>query len=142
LSTRRASEQDLYNELCAYTLQHGDPAFIHQHVVDAFAAQHATRESKPINVAFSLAGLYLHVEKGFSGRQVQRAHMQLARRKRTWPTFELPRDRGTVTVVDVMGAPAGAGRDALIDTWCASVWAAFASNRSALVDFLRPYGLA
>lgn len=33
------SEPDAYNQLRCYTLVHGDPAFIHQHVVDAFAAQ-------------------------------------------------------------------------------------------------------
>jgi hypothetical protein len=137
-----ASEHDLYDELCAYTLSRGDATFIHQHVVDAFGAQYATAESKPIGVAFSLAGLYLHVERGFTGRQVQRAHMQLSRRKRTWPRFQLPEDRGGYTVVDVMAAPPGLARDEAIDRWCVSVWSAFASSRSAVVEFLRPYGLA
>jgi len=137
-----SSVEDAYHELCAYTLQRGDAAFIHQHVVDAFAAQRATAQSKPINVAFSLAGLYLHVEKGWSGRQVQRAHMQLARRKRSWPTFVLPDDRGHLTVFDVMAVPAGEGRDERIGAWCASVWAAFAASRNAVIEFLRPYGLA
>ena len=137
-----APEEDLYHELCAYTLQRGDATFIHQHVVDAFAAQRATGQSKPISVAFSLAGLYLHVERGFSGRQVQRAHMRLARQKRTWPAFVLPDDRGDVTVADVMSVPAGSERDAAIDKWCASVWSAFAVNRSAVVEFLRPHDLA
>jgi hypothetical protein len=135
-------EEDAYHELCAYTLQRGDAAFIHQHVVDAFAAQRATADTKPIAVAFSLAGLYLHVEKGFSGRQVQRAHMQLARQKRTWPTFVLPDDRGAVSVLDVMKIPAGAARDEAIDKWCASVWSACAANRGPIVEFLKPYGLA
>jgi hypothetical protein len=134
--------EDAYNELCAYTLTHGDPAFIHQHVVDAYAAQRATSQSKPISVAFSLAGLYLHVEKGLSGRQVQRAHMQMARQKRPWPAFVLPEDRGAVTVVDVMAAPEGVQRDKAIDQWCASVWGAFAGNRGAVVEFLRKYHLA
>jgi hypothetical protein len=136
------SEEDVYNELCAYTLQHGDATFIHQHVVDAFAAQRATGTTKPITVAFSLAGLYLHVEKGFSGRQVQQAHMQMARVKRTWPTFALPQDRGRLTVLDVMAVPAGARRDELIGKWSASVWAAFAASRDAVIEFLRPYDLA
>lgn len=138
----RASEEDVYNELCAYTLQHGDATFIHQHVVDAFAAQRATGLTKPIKVAFSLAGLYLHLEKGFSGRQVQRAHMQIARVKRTWPTFVLPDDRGSLTVFDVMAVPAGVRRDELIDAWSASVWRAFSASRSAVIEFLRPYDLA
>jgi Family of unknown function (DUF5946) len=135
-------EEAAYHELCAYTLQRGDATFIHQHVVDAFAAQRANAQTKPIAVAFSLAGLYLHVEKGFSGRQVQRAHMQLARQKRAWPTFVLPADRGALTAVDVMKAPARAERDAAIHKWCASVWGAFAANRNTIVQFLEPYGLA
>src|SRR5262245_4796885 len=132
-------EEAAYHELCAYTLQLGDPAFIHQHVVDAYAAQHATHETKPIGVAFSLAGLYLHVERGLSGRQVQRAHMQLARQKRTWPTFVLPEDRGAITVLHVMAVPASE-RDAAIERWSVSVWSAFAGNRERVIEFLRPYG--
>jgi hypothetical protein len=87
--TGMASEQDAYDELCCYTLAHGAPAFIHQHVVDAFAAQRADGGSKAIGVTFALVGLYLHVEKQFSGKQVQRVHMELARHKRQWPTFVL-----------------------------------------------------
>ena len=48
-----------YHELCYYTLTLGDPAFIHQHVVDAFAAQQADEQTKPIKVTFALVGLYL-----------------------------------------------------------------------------------
>src|SRR6188508_2299309 len=133
----RASEEDVYNELCAYTLQHGDATFIHQHVVDAFAAQRATVVTKPINVAFSLVGLYLHVEKGFSGRQVQRAHMQLARRRRGWPAFVLPADRGAMTARDVLAAPGGAERDRAIEAWCRSVWAALSIHRQAIDELVR-----
>src|ERR1700730_9203459 len=107
---RMASDEDAYNELCGYTLTHGDASFIHQHVVDAFAAQRADAQSKPIGVTFALVGLYLHVEKQFSGRQVQRAHMQLARQnrqKRPWPRFVLPGNRGSLMAVDVMTASEG-----------------------------------
>ena len=135
------SEEDVYHQLSAYTLQRGDATFIHQHVVDAFAAQRADGGTKPIKIAFSLAGLYLHVEQGYSGRQVQLAHMQLARRKRTWPTFVLPLHRGAMTVFEVMAQPPGAERDGAIHDWSVSVWDAFAGNRDAMVEFLRPYGL-
>jgi len=97
-----ASEQDVYDayhELCCYTLAHGDASFIHQHVVDAFAAQRADAQSKPIGVTMARVGLYLHVEKQFSGRQVQRAHMQLARQKRPWPAFALPVKRGSMRLL-------------------------------------------
>ena len=47
-----------------------DPAFIHQHVMDAWAVQTADELTKPIQLTFALVGLYLHVEMAFSGRQV------------------------------------------------------------------------
>ncbi len=131
------SEQDLYNELCCYTLNHAGALFVHQHVVDAFAAQHADDQTKPITLTFALVGLYLHVEKGFSGKEVQRAHMQLAREKRAWPPLALPRRRGSITVDDVMAAPAGPMRDRAIHEWCVSVWDAFAGNRDVVASLLR-----
>ena len=136
------SEQDAYHELSAYTLTHGDVAFIHQHVVDARAAQRADANTKRITLSFALAGLYLHVEKQWSGRQVQLAHMKMARRKREWPVFELPSNRGSVTAAHVMSHPAGPERDKAIDDWCASVWAAFRDNRAAVIMLLEEYGLA
>lgn len=85
VSPSGASDQDLYNQLALYTLQLPDPEFIHQHIVDAFAVQHAGPASKPIAIVFALIGLYLYLEKGFNGRQVQQAHMRLARQKNTGP---------------------------------------------------------
>lgn len=40
------SDQEVNNELSYYTLSHGDPSFIHQYIVDAFAAQHADENPK------------------------------------------------------------------------------------------------
>jgi len=117
--------QPAYDEVCCYTLAHGDPSFIHQHVVDAFTAQNANDNTKRIGLAFALIGLYLHVEEQFSGKEVQRAHMFLARRKRDWPTFPVPDDRGSITETEVLAAPAGAARDKAIDDWCKSVWTAY-----------------
>jgi hypothetical protein len=119
----------------------GRPGFILQHVVDAFGAQTATPDAKPIGVVFSLVGLYLHVEKKFSGRQVQQAHIELGRRKRTWPAVVLPKDRGAITAIDVLAAAAGDDRDTAIDEWCASVWTAFKDNRSLIIGLLGEHGL-
>jgi hypothetical protein len=71
------TEAGACNELQGYTLMLRDEAFIHQNVVDAWMAQHANETTKPIGLTFALIGLYLHIERGFSGRQVQRAHMTL-----------------------------------------------------------------
>jgi hypothetical protein len=134
------AERDAYHELCAYTLTHGDLTFIHQHVVDAWAAQHATADSKPIGVTFALAGLYLHVERQLTGRQVQLAHIRMAKQKRAWPAFILPEGRGTMTAIDVMRAPEGEERDRAIHEWAESVWRACSMNRPTLVRLLAEYG--
>ena len=126
-----------YDELYVYTM--GRPRFILQHVVDAFAAQTADEDSKPIGVVFALVGLYLHVEKQFDGRQVQRVHMRLGRRKRDWPIVNFPGNRGRMTASDVLAAPAGAERDKAIDDWCQCVWAAFSGNRPMVIALLREH---
>jgi uncharacterized protein DUF5946 len=96
---------------------------------------------KPIRVVFSLVGLYLRVEKGFSGRHVQQAHVELGRRKRAWPAVALPDNRGAMTAIDVLAAAAGDRRDKAIDEWCVTVWAAFKDNRSVIVDLLGEHGI-
>jgi hypothetical protein len=126
-----------YDEVYVYTM--GRPGFILQHVVDAFAVQTANQDSKPIGVVFGLVGLYLHVEKQFLGGQVQEVHMKLGSRKREWPSIYFPEDRGAVTVVDVLAAPAGPERDMAIDNWCRSVWTSFRGNRQTIIAVLREY---
>jgi Family of unknown function (DUF5946) len=124
-----------YDEVYAYTM--GRPRFILQHVVDAWAAQTASPDSKPIGVIFALIGLYLHVERQFHGREVQLAHQRLAHRKREWPRVPLPDDRGTMTVADVLATPAGEERDRAIDRWCESVWTAFRGNREMIIELVK-----
>jgi hypothetical protein len=131
------SEQDLYNELAFYTLAHRDPAFIHQNIVDAFAAQHADEDSKPICLVFALVGLYLHVEKNFTGRQVQLAHMQLARRRKQWVPPALPQERGSVGIADVLAVAPGPERDAMIRCWCESAWGAWSHSRQQIVELVK-----
>ena len=125
---------EAYHELCAYALAHSDPAFIHQHVVDSFAGQTADEDTKPIKLTFALLGLYLHLEKDFTGRRVQEAHQYLARRKRPWPVFSLPEGRGSITSLEVLARPPGPERDEAIHAWCASVWGAFRGSRGLIVE--------
>jgi hypothetical protein len=134
----RPSDQDIYNELAFYTLELRDPEFIHQHVVDAFAVQHAGRESKPIAVVFGLVGLYLHLEKGFTGRQVQRAHMEMARKHRQWIAPLAPENRRAgIGMAEVLTAAAGAERDAMIRRWCEAVWRDWEHARPAIAGLAR-----
>lgn len=131
------AELEAYHALQAYTLTHGDPAFIHQHVVDAWAAQHADRHTKPITLVFALAGLYLYLEQGMTGRHVQRIHMRMAQRTRTWPALVIPQARGTMTARDVMAHPPGPERDRAIQQWCAAVWQSHHANRATIIDLLK-----
>jgi Family of unknown function (DUF5946) len=129
--------RNLMDELSYYTLAHGDPAFIHQHVVDAYGAQHVRQSASTIGAAFTLAGLYLAVERRFTGRQVQKMHMLMARASKQWPPFDPPDDVGPLTVADVLAVEAGPSRDEAIMRWCASVWAAWSSEHErvrAMVD--------
>lgn len=128
--------RELFNELSYYTLAQPRSSFIHQVAIDSFTAQTADATTKPIAVFFALAGLYLHLEKGFSGLQVQRAHMRLANRPKQWPVLPLPRDRGSITVSDVLKAPAGLERDAMIERWSASVWQEWQESRNTIADLL------
>jgi hypothetical protein len=131
------TDEELYHEQTCYTLAHPDPSFIHQHVVDAYAAQHADETTKPIGIVFALAGLYLYLEKDFTGRQVQKAHMRLANHRKQWEQPTFPLERGAVVISDVVAAPAGEQRDALIREWCASVWSAWREDREQVIALVR-----
>ena len=127
-----------YDELYAYTM--GRKNFILQHVVDAHMAQTTPARNPPsIGVIFALVGLYLHVERGFTGTQVQNAHKAMAKVKRSWPNVVWPAERGTLTAESVLAKPAGQERDEAIDAWCNEVWAAFSANRSMVAALVAQY---
>ena len=137
-----STADDAQAELWAYTLGRGDAAFVHQHAVDALGAQRADVQTTPMQLTFALVGLYLYVERHYTGRQVQQVHAALARwRSPQWPTLVPPVSRGTTTAADVMAAPAGPARDAAIGRWCADVWSAYGACRDVVVEFLRTRGI-
>ena len=131
------SQRELYNELACYTLTLADPAFIHQHIVDAFGAQHADKNTKPIAITFALAGLYLYLEKNYTGRQVQLAHIQMAKRRKKWPALDLPQYRGNVTVSDVLNAAPGEERERMIRKWCVCVWDAYSQSHETVAELVK-----
>jgi hypothetical protein len=121
----------LYDELSVWTLSLGDAEFIHQLIVDAYAAQHAEDQSKPVRVTFALVGLYLVNEHGYTGRQAQRAHVLLARRSKRWPRFRVPEARAAMTVRDAAAASLE-DRPAAIKRWSAAVWASWQEAHKAV----------
>jgi Family of unknown function (DUF5946) len=137
MSTTQSS-QPHFHELSFYTLSHPDPVyFIHQHAVDAFAAQTADENTKPIKLTFALIGLYLFLEKRYTGKQVQNAHVKLSQNKKVWPSLTLPKERGAITVNQVLQAEAGEPRDQKIKKWCESVWAAYENGHQAIAHLAK-----
>lgn len=100
-----------------------------------------TAETKPIAAVFALIGLYLHVERDFTGLQVQQVHMQLGRQTHQWPPITFPSHRGDVTAADVLTVPEGEERDRAISDWCRSVWQAYQPNRQTIVHLLQQHNV-
>jgi hypothetical protein len=127
------------DELAAsYTLTLGDPEFVHQLVVDAYAASHVGPASKPIQAVFAVVGLYLVNEHEYTGRQVQLAHMRMARMPVQWPRLEPPEARASMTVWDVLQTPIE-GRQAAIKQWSAAVWQTWRPRRDDVERLAREH---
>ena len=111
-----------YYEITCYTLSKNDARFIHQHVVDAYAAQHSGPKTRTITTAFALIGLLLAIERGYTGKQVQGAHTKIAEVRRKWPRLEPPHQPSKLTVIDVLQADTDEAKDCMIRKWSGSVW--------------------
>lgn len=126
---------ELYGELTASNMERIDPFFYHQLCVDAYGAQHAGQPAKPITAVFALVGLYLAVERGFTGRQVQKAHMELAGKAGKgfdWPRLDPPQRTWEMTVSDVCKAETGKKREEAIRKWAEAVWKSWAPQHDRI----------
>lgn len=135
-------------ELVGFELAH--PTLVgrcHQLTVDAYGAQHAGEPTGRIRVAYSLVGLHLALDRGWSGDRVRAFHQGMGRPDVWWPPFSRPvaggEPLGTVTVADVVRAGAAAesvdGHADAIERWAADVWRAWAPQHgdvTALTDRL------
>ena len=119
----------LFSDLSCYTVSKQDEEFIHQYAVDAYEAQHAGGKTRNITVIFGLIGLYLALEKGYTGKQVQQAHQQIARVQKDWPRLKPPSRPAFLTVMDVLKVPDGLEKDAMIRQWMATIWASWADRQ-------------
>jgi hypothetical protein len=78
--------------------------------------------------------LYLFVEKNHTGRQVQQAHVQMAKKTKQYVKISLPENRGSITVNQVLAAAPGAYRDDMIRQWCIAVWATFSNEHGKVIS--------
>ena len=132
------TESKLFEELSFYTLSHSDSDyFIHQLIVDAFTAQTADKDTKKISLFFSLVGLYLLIEKDYTGKQIQQAHTVLSNYKDYIPEIKLPENRGEITISEVLKSELN--RDEMIKKWCSSVWKEYESSKEEIKLFCEIY---
>jgi hypothetical protein len=130
----------LYFDLTYYTLSLGDQYFIHQLAVDAYAASHSGENVKAISTTFAIIGLYLVWDRGFTGRQVQQAHIQLAQKNKFWPRISIPREKSAVRVIDVVTVPDMEKQD-MIKKWSKSVWEIWMPEKENIASMLAHYAI-
>lgn len=131
-------ELELFHELSFYTMAHPNQAyFIHQHVVDAYAVQHLTEDSKIIKATYGLLGLCLYLEYGFTGKEVQNVHVKLSYDKSDWPNILYPLEPISFSIQNILDAPEGEERDRKIREWCEAVWKANEINQEPVRVWLK-----
>jgi hypothetical protein len=130
--------RSLFYDLSYYTLSLRDSFFIHQLAVDAYAAQHSGERVKPIATTFALVGLFLVNERNYTGKQVQNAHMALAKKSKVWPNFSAPQDKAWLTVWDVTQSP-NEERQGMIKKWNQSAWALWLPEKENVAALLKRY---
>jgi hypothetical protein len=128
-----------YDALVYYTLGLKDNFFIHQYVVDAYTAQFANINTKPISLIFSLVGLYLNIEKNYSGKSIQQFHTLMSNNKIIWPHVALPLKRGDITIDMILKEKEDEERNKMIKVWCISIWDAFADTHLIINEIAAYY---
>ncbi len=128
----------LYDQLADYTLSLRDEYFIHQLIVDTFAAQTFDKNTIPVKITFALVGLYLVNEKGFTGKQVQNVHIALSRKSKKWLTFPKPKEETTINIEDVLRVP-DSQKQEMIKKWSQSVWEIWKGEKEIIAALLKQY---
>jgi hypothetical protein len=132
----------LFHRLSGIHFDEADPAFIHQVAVDCYGAQHAGGPAKPIAAVFALVGLCLHLEHGFTGKQVQAAHTALGRTQKHWPALPAPTARFPVTVESVVACATASSRTVQLKVWAQATWEAWRGEQMWVRSIVRLHGLA
>jgi hypothetical protein len=105
-----------------------------QTYVDSYGAQHVGPRMAPITIAFALNGLYLVLERGWTGLQVREAHGYLANTVDRWPTFTPPEQVGDLTVFDLSMASSPTEHIEILQRWAHMVWASWEHVHRQVID--------
>jgi hypothetical protein len=134
--------ESVLHEVLGFEFQHPVMLRYHQLTVDAYGAQHAGGGAPAIRVAYSLTGLWLALEHGFSAEDVRSVHRRMGHPTPQWPTFTppLPPQRW-LTVLDVAEAGvrqhSSGGHARAAQQWAESVWAAWLTAMPGVDDAVR-----
>lgn len=127
-----------YLDAAGFESQHiGLLGRFHQMMVDAYGAQHPVERGSGIRLAYSLVGLHLALDGGWSGVAVRDAHGRMGKPAPWWPRFERPLRLGTVTVADVAAAGVELGPQAFatsLQRWADDVWASWRDQHVAVAQ--------
>jgi hypothetical protein len=128
----------LHAEVIGFELLHPTLAGrCHQLTVDAYGAQHAGPPTGYVYVSYSLVGLYLALERGWSGTDIRALHQRMGHPDPSWPLFQRPLLTAGVTIADVAeaGARVGSveGHAASVERWAKSVWSSWADQRAVVI---------
>jgi hypothetical protein len=99
-----------------------DENFPHQLAVDTYAAQHNGANMKPVTITFALIGLHLAFERGYTGREVQKAHVLLGKLHGQCPGFTSIRNSNEINVSNVLQNISKDNYMRLPANWGRSVW--------------------
>jgi hypothetical protein len=126
-------------EVLGFEFQHPVMLRYHQLTVDAYGAQHAGGAAPPIRVAYSLAGLWLALEHGFTAEDVRAVHRRMGHPTPLWPAFGPPAPaQRWLTVLDVAEAgvrqQSGGGHARAVGQWAESVWGAWLAATPGVDD--------
>lgn len=135
----------LHAELAGFELLHmAQLGRFHQLTVDAYGGQHPDPEGTGLRLAYSLMGLCLALERGWTGVQVRDLHARMGRRQPWWPAFRRPAAWAKAgapepTVADVVLA--GARSDAVeghaeaVQAWARGVWEGWSPEHATIRAF-------
>lgn len=133
----------LYNELLAREYEGfvgslpANQALTRIRVIDAYAVQHHGKpERRAIqSVNAHLVALYLQLEKGYSGEQVNAALQRVLKFANEFVWLEPPTPNGTMTIADVLRAQTPEEQANAIEKYARDIWSAWQVHRETVLKW-------
>lgn len=132
----------LYNELHAKQYQ-GFGALTPIRVIDAYAVQHHGKPERLRSVDrraiqsvnAHLVALYLQLEKGYVGNQVNVALQRVLKFANEFVWLEPPTPNGTLTIADVLKAVTPQEQANAIENYARDIWRAWQAHRATVLKW-------